>query len=558
MTTPGVLIPENEQFAVPPVDGSPDHTAPPAQPDPVFSAARIEGPVLVALAGLGLGLAADLLFNGQPGGISIPIFFALLLAGVGGLMLSEGAVTNRRAWWLAAPLLAFAVCSMVLANPFLRFLNVSLAALLAILIVDRLRGGRLIDLTLWGYAKSLMLAGLGMIALPVSVTLRAAQGMKGSDDATKKLALRILTGLIITLPLLALFTGLLAAADLIFEQAVTQALGWFNLPNLFGHAMLTLLLTWPVMGLLAFAISRRMDEEDGSERVPDADRMNVRFLGMVESGIVLFSIDVLFALFVVIQFRVLFGGERFLASRGLTYAEYARRGFFELVFVAGLVLTVILVLEFLAKRETPRAQTVFITGVAIMIAMTLIMIASAFTRMSLYEQAYGFTRLRLYTHVFMVWLGVLLSTVLVLILTRRTRQVAGSMLLAAMGCILALNVINPDAFIVAHNIDRYERGEELDVHYLGSLSEDAVPGLLALYKDGLPVYEEDTLGGYLRRFQFRAAYRADTSGWPAYHISHTRADRLLRPYAEELEGYEWPSYRYDGISPDLYEESQSR
>ncbi len=118
-----------------------------------------------------------------------------------------------------------------------------------------------------------------------------------------------------------------------------------------------------------------------------------------------------------------------------------------------------------------------------MVALVGVMLVSAFQRLLLYEAAYGFSRLRMYTHIFMIWLGVLLAVVVVLELLRRERLFPLAALLASIGFAATLVLINVDGSIVRQNVRRAPLGEGLDVAYLASLSTDSAPGAGA----GLPV-----------------------------------------------------------------------
>jgi hypothetical protein len=162
---------------------------------------------------------------------------------------------------------------------------------------------------------------------------------------------------------------------------------------------------------------------------------------------------------------------------GFTYADYARRGFFELIAVSLLTLCLILGLHWITWRETfPQAVFFRILG-TVMAVLTLLLLASAFYRMWLYEDAYGYTALRLYVHVFEVWLALLFGWLLVTLWVK-PRHFALGCFVAAIGFLSTLNIINPDALIAQQNLERYASTGKLDVYYLADLSEDAVPPLL--------------------------------------------------------------------------------
>ncbi|MDP3186425.1 MAG: DUF4173 domain-containing protein, partial [Anaerolineales bacterium] len=270
------------------------------------------------------------------------------------------------------------------------------------------------------------------------------------------------------------------------------------------------------------------------------------FLGFTEAAIVLGSVVLLFAIFVVIQFQYFFGGQANITLQGYTYAEYARRGFGELVAVAFFSLLLYLVLSAIVKRESPSQRWGF-SGLGIgMVALVGIILASAFQRLLLYEAAYGFSRLRTYTHLFMLWLAVLLAVVIALETLRRERAFAAAALLAAIGFSMTLTLLNVDAFIVRQNVARAAQGEELDVAYLASLSMDATPALAAAYQSAsLPSGTRDAVGASLACISAgnRASHLRD---WQSFHLSQSRGERSLQAMQTDLKNYRivddnWPT-----------------
>jgi len=206
----------------------------------------------------------------------------------------------------------------------------------------------------------------------------------------------------------------------------------------------------------------------------------------------------------------------------MTFAEYARRGFFELLAVACLALGMLCALAFATRRETSRQRRGFNAASAALIALVLGLLASAFQRMLLYEQAYGYTQLRLYTQGFMIWLVVVLGLFLLGLLRDRPRVfVLGSFVAALVGLAL-LNVVNPDAMIVRENVARYQTDGKIDASYLSELSADATPDLVA----ALGRLDADTRAtiepalGYQRQQLTEAA---NEQGWPSWQLGRAWA-----------------------------------
>jgi hypothetical protein len=268
------------------------------------------------------------------------------------------------------------------------------------------------------------------------------------------------------------------------------------------------------------------------------------FLGFTEAAVVLGAVEALFIVFVVIQFQYFFGGQANINVEGYTYAEYARRGFGELVAVAFFSLLLFLGLSGIVKRETSAKRWAF-SGLGIgMVALIAVMLFSAFQRLRLYEAAYGFSRPRIYTHVFMFWLGVLLAVVVVLEIFRKERTFMTAVLLASIGFAVALTLLNVDVFIVRQNVTRAVHGEELDVAYLASLSSDAVPALVEAYQSSsLPSGIREAVGASLACMQASASPHPDT-GWRSFTLTRLWSQNALQGL--DLSGYKvdkdnWPT-----------------
>jgi hypothetical protein len=279
----------------------------------------------------------------------------------------------------------------------------------------------------------------------------------------------LLRGLLIAAPIAILLAGLLAAADPVFAS-------FFNLNIDAGHLVLDV--TYVALGSLAAAGLLRLA---AAEPVARVDGPTWR-LGSIEGLVVLAVLDAVFGAFAVAQAIAATGaaGDT-LRSAGVTYADYARSGFFQLLWVAGITALVIILfsrITGLTERTTRRA---FMVLAQIAIVLTLLIVVVAFQRLSLYEDAYGFTMLRLYSHIFAVWIAV----VFVLLaadmagLFRRRRWFVGATSVSAMAVLLTLNLVNPEAMVVALNVNHAQATQKIDAQYFAELSSDATPALLA-------------------------------------------------------------------------------
>ncbi|HZI19539.1 MAG TPA: DUF4153 domain-containing protein [Pyrinomonadaceae bacterium] len=202
-------------------------------------------------------------------------------------------------------------------------------------------------------------------------------------------------------------------------------------------------------------------------------------LGLVEVAVALGLLNALFVSFVAVQIRYLFGGAALVAeTAGMTYAEYARRGFFELVWVAALVLPLLLAAHWLLRHERPAHERVFRLLAGGLLSMLFVVLASALWRMRLYQGEYGQTELRFYTTAFIGWLALVFVWFALTVLRGRRELFAFGALVAALAVLGALNFVNPSARIVRANAALARERGTFDAAYAASLGADAVPALL--------------------------------------------------------------------------------
>jgi len=468
---------------------------------------------------IGIGVVTDVLFHGAMLGVNVSLWFAALALAVGlGARATGRGVSSDRALLLALSVALASIWAWRDAGPLLFFGVVG--ALGALALAAGLPTGR----PSWRTTPlTLVLAGLNMAAAGATAWLRIARALRwrdllsGSAGARAEAATRALA---IALPLLLVFGLLFAAADAVFAQALSA----FVLPeDVVAHAFLLVFgygigaaLLWPTLCV-------RTPEQ------PEVPAPSTHALGVTEIAIVLGSLALLFAAFVAVQLRYLFGGvEAVQASVDLTYAEYARRGYFELVTASLLLLPVLAGLDW-ARRREGTTRTLYLVLATVLTALLFVVMASAWQRLAIYRETFGLTELRLYTAVSLPWLGATLLWFLLLVVRRTTdRALAGAVVLGV-AALLALNVLSPDDYIVRTNLDRAAAGHELDVAYAASLSADAVPALI----EGLPTLQAaahtdaDRCILALRFARSTEAARLAAGDWRAWNYARDHAQRLV-------------------------------
>lgn len=498
-----------------------------ARPRPLVERIPVPSQVRMVLAAAAAGLIGQLLVVGQSVGINLLLWVVLVLA-TAWLLRRPTARVDGLDLWLPVAALALAGFPALRSDatliPFdtLAAGGLTLASVVAI-------GGTPVTRRTWAGVTRLALIALG---LALSGALELGQGMapmwasvRVSRESNVR---RVARGLLLALPLLIVFAVLFAAADAVFATYLRSAIGtqiaW---DEVIARAMVAGVAAWLFAGtLVATWLSR--------EAVPAAEATEIGGrrgrLGTIEAVVVLVVLDAVFGLFVVLQAAYLFGGLDTLAVTGMTYSEYARRGFFELVAVAVLAGAVILALDAaVVERSWP-----FRLAAAALAVLTGAVLLSAFVRLGLYQQAYGWTELRFFTLAGISWLAVGVVAALAGVLLERASLVPRVMVGAGLVIALVVNGIGPQAFVGSQNIARATNpalvpagGESgLDVSYLGMLGDDVVPLLVAAVPT-LPEAERRQVEAGLRARASELAREEQQLGWPSWNLGRQRALEAL-------------------------------
>jgi hypothetical protein len=205
-------------------------------------------------------------------------------------------------------------------------------------------------------------------------------------------------------------------------------------------------------------------------------------LGTVEIGIIFGLMDLLFVSFVIVQVPYLFGGMDLVQNTpDFKLAEYARRGFGELVAVAALVLPILLISHWLVRKESPLTEKLFRVLAGVQIVLLFVIMASAVQRLVILTGplGYGMTTIRLYPMIFMTWLAIVFVWFALSVLRGYRQYFAWVALWSAFVVLGATHFLNPDAFIVRTNVALMQQGREFDAEYNSRLSADAIPTVLS-------------------------------------------------------------------------------
>ncbi|GEM_PF-1107528 len=451
-------------------------------------------------------------------GAGVPLFFIAAYAGVIFYGCKTKTADVKKGAVLFVPMGLLLVCFALFDNTVLGVLNLVFLFFLAALQFMSMFGAR-------DYAP--LTKGLafdffnGFVARPVTnldklfvVTSRGAKAGKGN-----RLFVRILIGVVICVPLLAVILSLLASADKAFEDVLdnlTKYIGesfWEYLVKI----LLGIGLAIPLFGALyAF----RYKVKSGPVKMPALPRK----LDRVVAYTVLSIVCAVYVFFLAVQFNYMFNAFRGLLPGDFIYSEYARRGFFELVAIAVINLALLSVFFIFSGRKEGRLPAALKFFLITLSVITLVIIGSALSKMVMYMGVFGLTQLRLYTSWFMILTAVIFLAAVVKTLKAGFRVVPFIAVFFTMW-FLTLNFAGTDRLIADYNIRQYETGKsgELDVAMFGSLSDAVVPKLLELSKSQDAYIQTEARSLLTERYG-----RLEEQNWRQANRESLTAAKLLR------------------------------
>ena len=398
-------------------------------------------------------------------------------------------------------------------NPFSIFI-IFLAVILLLSVAMLLSAAPIVSrITTWFTILAPLLAITGII---VSAVARAGEATRLVRSTRARAVLR---GIAITLPVLVIFALLLSSADPTFalwrntiEDILTS---WAFLPRTIFFVLFLIL----ALGALSYA-ALAVDSRAVTSSQPR------QWLGSAERLILISSVAALLWLFLAIQLSYLFGNLPEVPGSGITFAEYARRGFGELTIVALATALLIALTERYVVVDQRQRVTRIVTFV--LIAAVLLLLGSAFNRVLLYEEAYGFTTARLYAKAAMI----LIATGLVAMSVEVAGEFDAGRLFRRVGAatLVVLTMIvywNHEAWIARRNIERFAATGKLDAGYLvRDLSPDAIPAIISLMP-GLPDPARAEMRHLLeRRYTARHPLLADRR-WFEANVRRSQAREAL-------------------------------
>ncbi|WP_087974389.1 DUF4153 domain-containing protein [Oceanobacillus rekensis] len=345
------------------------------------------------------------------------------------------------------------------------------------------------------------------------------KSFKNMNEQTAHMLKRIFIGLMIGVPLLLLVIGLLMSADAIFQDAVLHIPEFILQLNFIEEALRIVAII--LLTLLFFGIFQvlQVNEKPIEDSIIDRVKKRIRW-DSVTAVTILVLLNTVYVLFVAIQFTYFFSEG---LQDGLTYAEYARRGFFELIFVTLINWAILISFLKLVKEERKGMKLTLKVMYSFLIVMSGVMLISAFQRLSMYEAAYGFTVDRILAHAFMIYLIIIFAYTLIRVWMERL-TLLHFYLIAGLTFYTGLNAMNIEQIIVDNNLDRYEDTGKIDIDYLNSLSYTGLNGLIELYEMEREYPElENILNDQLQQME-----KQSKDSWQAFNFTRQEVTEKIR------------------------------
>jgi len=438
----------------------------------------------------------------QRAGVSVPLFVLIQAGFLYRLM------PQKKPLFLLMPIFILALNTFLSANPMWQTTNLFVAALLYGLMAVWMTSG----VSLKDNSAALFLRLAGSVSKAFSCfPVPFRWGIEAKKESMPLLR-RIFIGLAISLPVLCFLVLLLSMADMIFSHAVAhffEGLFRFISPGAIMRFFFGVFVGLYLFGVLYGALAPEREEtaeDERAQRVGDCMILNI----------VLSSVLLVYTLFVIIQFRYLFASSDALPY-GLNFATYARRGFFELLFLTGVNIVFILLTVHLTKTQRGAGAKLTKLLCLYLCAVTVVLLISSFYRMWLYSSDDGLTRMRLLVFGFLAFqcIGLLVTFFYIL---KPSFNIVLIYCLIALSYYLLLNLVPIDRVVARDQVNRYIETGRAGISYTLTLSPDAAPEIARLLRSG---------NGHT---QERARAYFDTiegsAGWRQWNLSLDRALRL--------------------------------
>lgn len=467
--------------------------------------------VFIISACLWVSLIWNILFWGRSYGISMPIFTAIVIPLLLWYKRAELSKVKGTLFIHLLLVIYLSVCVSCYRNSIILYATIPAVFLgLCAAVFIGQEGYSFSNFT--GVVESLVKTVLWAFLTAPEAFGGAINKLAGTGKASRSV-IKVIIGIGISIPFLIIFGGLFTSADPVFKKYLRSIFDYIWQPELLKRGV-TILIMW--LFLCGYMVRNAKFPSLVSQLSRTEPKRN--FDGIIVFVFLLMN-NLLFLCFIVIQLEYLFGGEKIIRNTSLTYAGYAHQGFYEFWATVILVSIIILYTDFKLREQTGRIRQMVQYGWIALIGQTLVIIASGLKRIFVYEEAYGYTYLRILVALFFLWVaGSFLLFIYKIIRQKKTVWLISSGLSLAFVFLAFVSVCSIDRYIARKNVDRYiEHGRRLDMEYLSSLSTDTYPEIVRLRL----VAEDEQIrnaAGQILKQQYETA-EVDLGHWASWNLS---------------------------------------
>ncbi len=437
--------------------------------------------IIIAFS-LTLGILTDYLFYGIPIGISFFIFilaiiaFSLVIAKKFGQKLSKTQILIL----ISAVIMSAEV--FLRSISFLTFFNiigsVYLLFLTAVLLADK-------DISSFRFFKYFT-APILFFLKSFSASLKFINEQKNlisyKEEFGSKNLRSIVKGIIMSLPILAILGWFLYSADMVVRAYADNFFNFFRFKINFELSLRILIIF--IISCIFIGVFAKFAKKEKPEAPEEKTGPN-KSGGFIESMTVLILVELLFLAFIAIQFFYLFGGKSYVwgIDEYITYSEYAKSGFYELIKVSIVSFLLIYAIDNSSKIETLKEKKIFrFLSAGLFIEISIILF-SALKRILLYIDGYGLTLSRFLAFALLFWIFcVFLFFLRKIYLEKKNSVFISTVFALSVATWLGINILNPDALIAKINLRRFAEGKQIDPYYFSHLSDDAIPEIVKIFK----------------------------------------------------------------------------
>lgn len=464
-----------------------------------------------------LSIWHSILFFSKKLGVSVILFILPLFILIIFMLKKEKKINNKYGLLLGIPIILLSCIYFIYDNWFFRSLNVIMIPLLFFLMYI---------LTLkpiyriFNFIQDIFSFIVEPFAHVFSVIDIIGQFFSKKVKMSQSLKKR-LKSFIIILPLVLVVLWLLISADMVFEQmfgilfdGIEILLNGCLEKNFFVRIIRIIIVFFVISAMVYFLIY------DYSIEVRE-DNNKVKNKIEVESIKMLFIVlNIIYVIFDFIQIKSLMLHS---ISESIRYAEYARQGFFQLMIVSVINLSIILISKkYIIDTNSKQSRFLKIMSL-VMVGLTFVIIVSSFLRMNLYEQQYGYTLLRLLVYITLITEAILIIPTIVYIVKPKYNVIVGYMVII-LGVYVGINYINVDKLIALRNVDRYYDKNDIDLDYLMNGNTDNLGVLVEFYEEVDDEEIKENLEEYFSELEI------EMEGFQEYNFSKDRGINYLRKY----------------------------